>query len=133
MEFFGSHRHAEHLPGKDVNGRYMVICRDCGACAHHYDKDQAARNLRNWNCSADCTNCKSLMYSHDRSPAVPVGGSCNDKLHRCPNDGNRWWQTNTHFHLWQAVTDNKEWEILQQETRSINHEDSDFGVIGLGF
>ena len=55
----------------------------------------------------DCANCESLEKSTDRHPAVPLGGSCTDVLHICPNDGQRWWQMNTFFHLWQRVDSDK--------------------------
>lgn len=111
----GSHKRVEVLPQKDVNGRYMVTCIDCDLCAHHNDLAKAKADLGHCLCSPNCENCTALRRSCPTNPAVPTGGSCTDRLHVCPNDGVRWWQANTHFHLWQSVTDTAEWNHLRRE------------------
>ncbi len=93
----------------------MVRCLDCGTYAHAIDISTAEIHLAMTACAPNCTNCNSLRHSYDRKPAVPEGGNCNDILHECPHDGNRWWQSNDHFHLWQQVTDLREWEGLLRE------------------
>ncbi len=103
------------LGRKDVNGLTMVECTACETVAHAADEPKAKADLANASCSPNCDNCKRLRRSHDRAPAVPTGGSCHDRLHICPNDGNKWWQTNNHFHLWNQVTSEREWELLQKE------------------
>ena len=57
-----------------------------------------------------CPNCLALRASYDKKPAVPQGGSSRDRFHACPLDGNRWVQDNIHFHLWQMVLTDQEWE-----------------------
>jgi len=71
----------------------------------------------------ECSNCEALEHSHDQRPAVPIGGSCNDILHECPLDGQKWWQYNDHFHLWQRVESNRQWESLKEELRNPMPED----------
>lgn len=93
----------------------MVRCNTCRACAHELDKNQAIEDLGNTPCEADCENCKNLKKSTLTCPAVPKNGTCNDILHICPECRNRWWQSNTHFHLWQRVTSDREWEALQED------------------
>lgn len=115
METLGLHKRAEVSDTKDINNRFMVTCRDCETTAHAYKLEEARFNLSMVSCSPNCQNCKKLRHSYDRAPAVPIGGSCNDKLHVCPNDGNRWWQGNDYFHLWQQVTNDKEWEHLRKQ------------------
>lgn len=92
--------------GPDINHRPMIICRVCGTCAH------SEEDLEKTACNPECENCKALRRSHSRKPAVPIRGRCNDRLHICPNDKNRWWQSNDHFHLWQQVTSDSEWKSL---------------------
>jgi hypothetical protein len=65
-----------------------------------------------------CSNCEALEHSHDRKPAVPLRGSCNDILHECPLCKQKWWQINTHFHLWQRVKTDQEWESLKSDLRN---------------
>mgnify|MGYP001566837222 FL=1 len=113
----GPHRYTEEA-GKDVNGRYMIICRDCKTDAHAYTVLEAYDDLAVTACEPNCENCKSLRHSYDGKPAVPIGGTCNIILHICSNDGNRWWQSNTYYHLWNQVTSSREWEGLQKELRS---------------
>jgi hypothetical protein len=108
----GPHAEAKVSDRKDINGRFMVTCQACGVCAHHYDLQKAIENLRKCACNPGCKNCNALRHSHTKAPAVPLGGSCNDAYHVCPNDGIRWWQSNDHFHLWQVVTDDQEWETI---------------------
>jgi hypothetical protein len=74
--------------------------------------------------ATECANCEALEHSFDQKPAVPRGGSCNDILHECPLDGQRWWQFNTHFHLWRKVRDDREWECLQNDLRNPEPADS---------
>lgn len=112
MEALGLHMHTETLSMKDINGLTMVKCVDCDACAHAINEEKAKEDLAKTACSPDCENCKKLRHSYDRNPAVPQGGSCNDVYHICPNDGNRWWQFNAHFHLWEQVTDRREWNAV---------------------
>ncbi len=114
----GPHEQAELLDQKDVNGRFMVVCRRCGTHAHSFDKDQAAKDLAKTACDPFCYNCNSLRNSSGTQPAVPINGTCNDRLHVCPFEGNRWWQVNGYFHHWQQVTENREWEILTRNSSS---------------
>jgi hypothetical protein len=114
MKAIGEHKRTE-AAGKDINGREMVICYDCEASAHARDIPTAESQLSQVKCVTNCQNCKNLRSSHTKKPAVPIGGDCNTMLHVCPNDGNRWWQSNDYFHLWQQVTDPKEWEILLRQ------------------
>jgi hypothetical protein len=109
----GPHQNVEKLSRKDINGRHMVMCWDCSTSAHAFDEAEAVADLSKVSCSPDCVNCNSLNHSCTSKPAVPFGGTCNDRLHVCPNDGNRWWQTNGHFHLWQQVTSDREWEAIR--------------------
>jgi hypothetical protein len=110
----GPHINVEISSTRDINGLCMVTCRVCGTCAHAVDEKQAMVDLAKTKCSSNCENCKSLRASYDGKPAVPLGGTCNDVNHVCPNDGNRWWQYNTHFHLWKQVTANSEWNVIGQ-------------------
>lgn len=110
----GTHGQVEILDRKDVNGRFMVKCNVCKTYAHAYSEEQAVEDLRGCSCSPNCLNCENLRKSGVTSPAVPVGGACNDKVHVCPNDGNRWWQANGHFHSWQQVTNDQEWETIKR-------------------
>jgi hypothetical protein len=127
MEIAGPHQQVERLDRADINGLRMVMCRICNTFAHAHTDDDAVRDLGNTNCSPDCENCKRLRHSYDGAPAVPTGGSCNDELHVCPNDGNRWWQTNSHFHLWKQVTHDREWEVLNRPRERCS-EESGFGL-----
>ncbi len=106
------------LAGTDVNGRVMVECTTCKNIARAVDETQAKADLATTSCNPGCANCQRLRQSASTAPAVPTGGTCNDHLHTCPNDGNRWWQSNTHFHLWQQVTSQHEWQVLQKPPRS---------------
>jgi hypothetical protein len=92
--------------GPDINGFAMVVC---GVCHTRADCEEDLARVR---CNAHCQNCKNLRRSNDEKPAVPAGGSSIHVLHVCPYDGNRWWQSNTHFHLWQQVTRDSEWDSL---------------------
>lgn len=71
----------------------------------------------------ECSNCDALDHSFDQRPAVPLGGSCTDILHVCPVCGKRWWQFNTHFHLWKNVADDREWEALREQVANPTFED----------
>lgn len=113
-----THSDVTVLEGKDINGRFMVKCNICGTYAHHWDRDKAINNLGGCACNPDCQNCKALRNSGDTKPAVPENGSCNDILHTCPYDKNRWWQANRYFHHWQQVTDREEWESLKRQHQS---------------
>jgi hypothetical protein len=84
--------------------------------AHAFDKDQAVKDLSHTSCAPNCENCNSFRNSYDKKPAVPINGSCNDILHICPIDRNRWWQYNTYYHLWKQVTSDQEWENLYKKT-----------------
>lgn len=126
METAGEHTKVERLEQKDINGRLMVVCRSCDTFAHAHTHKEAVDDLSTTSCAPNCANCKSLSNSNDRAPAVPLRGSCNDVLHVCPNDGNRWWQMNTHFHLWQRVTSDREWQSLRNPVR--HHEEDGFGI-----
>lgn len=92
--------------GPDINRRPMIVCGICRVCAH------SEEDLEKTACNPNCRNCEALRHSYDGKPAVPIGGSSNSRTHICPNDGNRWWQSNNHFHLWQQVTSDREWESL---------------------
>ena len=111
MKTAGEHKNVRDA-GKDINRLSMVICNDCGACAHARDEEQALKDLATTRCAPDCQNCKSLRYSFDGRPAVPVGGSSITTFHICPYDGNRWWQYNTYYHLWKQATSDIEWRVL---------------------
>jgi hypothetical protein len=115
MKPLGKHRNTEVLTTKDCNGRHMVRCLDCGIYAHATEIPTAESHLIMTACAPECKNCNNLRRSYDGRPAVPIRGSCNTILHVCPYDGNKWWQANDHFHLWQRVTDPEEWEILLRE------------------
>ena len=115
MKEIGPHKQAEALDRKDINGRYMVMCRDCETYAHAFKIAEAETNLSLTPCIKDCQNCNQLRHSSSINPAVPLGGTCNTLLHRCPKDGRMWWQTNIYFHLWQQVTSYAEWVALKQE------------------
>src|SRR3989344_5885661 len=105
----GPHPQVLDLERDDVNGLGMFECRECNTYTR--DKDHFAVV----SCAPNCANCKALRESHDKKPAAPLNGSCNSILYTCPNDGNRWWQSNTYYHLWQQVTDPEEWKILVRE------------------
>lgn len=111
----GDHKRAEVVDCEDCNGRVMVKCNDCGTYAHAFSEREAIEDLSKCKCVRYCSNCKNLRNSNERKPAIPVGGTCNDILHVCPNDGNRWWQANNHFHHWQQVTSDREWESLKNQ------------------
>lgn len=123
MKSIGEHQRTEVAAEKDINGRFMVGCLDCGIYAHASDIPIAETHLAITACAPNCANCKSLRDSYNRKPAVPKGGSCNDILHVCPNDGIKWWQSNDYFHLWQEVTDPKEWESLCRQYGQNAHVD----------
>jgi len=127
MTRVGPHKQVGTVNQRDINGRVMVGCRECGTYAHAPTEEEATQDLSRTSCSPACENCKSLRYSYDGKPAVPIRGSCNDILHTCPNDSNRWWQTNTHFHLWQQVTSEREWESLNRPRQEYS-EESGFGI-----
>jgi len=114
MKAIGDHKRTECI-GEDINRLQIVVCRDCGTDAHAVDIPTAEKDLATIKCAPDCENCKKLRHSFDGAPAVPIGGSCNTKLHVCPYDGNRWWQFNGHFHLWKQVTAPSEWDNLQKQ------------------
>lgn len=115
MEKIGQHDCVEVCVGRDVNGRYMVICRTCHICAHARYQEEAKRDLSMVRCSPNCLNCTALRHSYPEKIATPLGGSRDDVLHVCPGDGIRWWQSNSHFHIWQTVTSDKEWELLNMD------------------
>lgn len=99
---------ADH--GPDINHFAMVICGVCGT--HAKDEEDLAKTP----CNPRCTNCQNLRHSHAKRPAVPSGGDVFDRLHVCPNDNNRWWQFNNHYHLWKQVTSEAEWESVCHPT-----------------
>jgi len=101
----GPHRQVRDS-GPDIHGRSMIFCGVCHVCAH------SEEDLEKTACNPTCRNCEALRHSYDGKPAVPIGGSSNSKTHICPNDGNRWWQTNNHLHLWQQVTNDREWQSI---------------------
>jgi hypothetical protein len=107
------HPEVEVLQKKDINGRFMVMCKICKIYAHAYKEKEALEDLSNCRCCPDCINCNNLDNSFKESPAVPEYGDRNDILHICPNCEARWWQMNNHFHLWQRVTSDEEWESLK--------------------
>jgi hypothetical protein len=86
--------------GRDINGLTMVHCFDCKSTTRDADEERAMRKMAVDRCVPNCENCRRLRGSYDGAPAVPEGGSCNDSFHTCPRCGKRWWQFNTHFHLW---------------------------------
>jgi hypothetical protein len=96
--------------GRDINGRLMICCGVCDTYAHSYR--DPVEDLGKTACAPYCRNCKALRRSSTRAPAVPVGGECNDRTHVCPNDGNRWWQSNDYYHMWQQVTSDSEWRSI---------------------
>jgi hypothetical protein len=98
----GQHKNVANW-GKDINNLTMIHCYDCGATAHATNEQQGRENLATTNCVKDCRNCRNLRNSHSKAPAIPEGGTCNDVHHICPNCGKRWWQFNTHLHLWQQM------------------------------
>ena len=55
-----------------------------------------------------CFNCQAAGNSSDRNPFVPPGESCNTIFWTCPSCGQRWMQFNTHYHLWQPITEEQE-------------------------
>ena len=89
--------------GRDVNGRDMMHCRNCQSTINTYGEEPGLKALARFKCVPNCKNCASLRNSYDRAPAVPIGGTCNTIHHTCPICGARWWQFNTHFHLWGQV------------------------------
>jgi hypothetical protein len=102
--------------GRDINGRTMVRCDRCETIAHAVDEATARADLVKTSCAPYCLNCRNLRESHNGRPTRPEGGSVNQRLHVCSRDNNRWWQSNDHFHLWQQVTSDEEWRVLQQTT-----------------
>ena len=112
MKELGEHARAETESGRDINHRFMATCRNCHTTAHAPTEAEAEANLAKSPCVDDCQNCNNLRHSGSTHPAVPHGGSCNTVLYICPFYKRRWWQSNTHYHLWQQVTSDKEWEIL---------------------
>ena len=109
----GPHAEVEDLGRADVNGRPMFMCNVC----HTFTRDFTHFAGFSVPCIPEggCKNCDALSHSHAGAPAVPLGGNCNTILHECPNDGRRWWQFNDYFHLWQQVTNPREWLVLLQE------------------
>lgn len=67
-----------------------------------------------WNASpGSCGLCEILEHSHQGKPGLPPGGY--DALsYVCTECGRRWWQFNTHFHLWKNVTDPGEWDGIRR-------------------
>ena len=104
-----AHPQVEDLESSDINGLPMFRCGRCDTYTRNRD------HFVGLACVPNCSNCKALRESHDRKPAASLNGSCNSILYTCPNDGNRWWQSNTYYHLWQQVTDPEEWKILVRE------------------
>ncbi len=129
MAGIGPHALTKVLEEKDVNGLRMVMCRACNAYAHALTVEEAKADLAKTPCSADCENCKALGHSHAQKPAMPLNGSCNNILHTCPNDNTRWWQFNTHFHLWKRVTSDGEWEGLRRDMRNLSDSEYLDGLI----
>ena len=118
MEAIGRHKRTE------ISER-MVRCLDCEVCAHAIDIISAKADLAATKCATNCENCKNLRHSYDGKPAVPLGGTCNTVLHVCPNDGNKWWQSNGFFHLWQQVTSQTKWVILLRQEAKPKHREED--------
>lgn len=104
--------------GTDINSRIMVHCRRCRTTAHAADEATARVDIAKTICAWDCPNCNALRNSYQERSARPQGGKIDQRLHVCPNDGNRWWQSNNHFHLWQQVTSDEEWRVLRQPATS---------------
>jgi hypothetical protein len=121
MEVIGQHEHVMIYEDRDANNRHMIKCLDCETYAHAYDISTAKSDLAATPCISDCQNCNSIRDSYDLKPAVPMGDNCNARLHICPNDGRMWWQSNTYFHLWQQVTDPREWEVLLRKQMQGHH------------
>ena len=111
------HRKMEVLRLKDAKGRTMVMCWTCHVCAGAEDEETAKADLAKTSCAPDCANCLQLRESCATTPAVPLGGHDYDLTHVCPNDGNRWWQSNDHLHTWQQVTSDEEWRIINSWPR----------------
>lgn len=105
----GLHLKVEDLESKDINGLPMFRCNVCKTYTRNKD------HFIGVVCNPNCKNCEALRSSYDGAPAVPHGGTCNMILHTCTNDGNRWWQYNSHFHLWKHVTAPTEWRSLEQQ------------------
>jgi len=96
----------QDLETRDINGLPMFQCQVCETFT------RAPEHFHNAACVLNCRNCNSLRGSTQEQPALPAGGDPYILLHTCPDDGNRWWQFNDHFHLWKQVTDPDEWAVL---------------------
>jgi hypothetical protein len=107
----GGHSEIVQLDGPDVNGREMFQCSACRTFTR--DKEHFRESFVPCAPIQGCRNCLALSRSNDREVAVPDGGNCNNITHVCPHDGRRWWQSNTHFHIWQQVTDPLEWQVVR--------------------
>ena len=64
-----------------------------------------------------CSNCEALERSCGADPAVPLGRHRDDVLHVCPNDGQRWHQTDTASHAWEKVDSDGDWDSLVRKVR----------------
>lgn len=89
--------------GRDINGRDMIHCQICQHTVNVFGEKRGLQAFANFKCVPNCQNCKSLDCSFDEAPAIPSGGEINDTYHTCPICEARWWQFNTHFHLWAQV------------------------------
>ena len=115
----GTHVGVRKTEGGTRNTRPTFHCLDCGAIGHSEEE------MLFMICSSECKNCQSLRGSHSKAPAVPLDGDCNTLLHTCPNDGNKWWQSNDFFHLWQRVRSQREWDGLVRGGYGSRHHDED--------
>lgn len=77
--------------------------------------------------SGKCKHCEQLESSHSNMPKHPEGGSVNDYSHLCPHCGRRWWQFNSHHHLWKHITHPGEWDGIRRNQIMIN---GGFGIPG---
>ena len=51
-----------------------------------------------------CLSCEDAEHSFSAKPFVPPSGDVHEETFIC-HCGQRWWQYNTHFHLWSTVDD----------------------------
>ncbi len=102
----GAHLDVRDLQQRDVNQRPMFECFVCKTFTRNKDHFQDIA------CSPNCKNCEALRRSNKEKPAWPEGETSRTLLYTCPHEGNRWWQSNDHYHLWQQVTDPEEWQTL---------------------
>lgn len=53
-----------------------------------------------------CSRCQSAQHSYSKRPFHPPSGSIHDNTFICNYCRQKWWQYNTHYHLWSTVDDN---------------------------